>query len=1132
MTCPCSSLHRLIQSRLTTLIAQAWSAGIWVTAIWFIGPLLLTGLVSSGNLSGAQWRLPAGFEIQQVADDRLAHDIYCMTLNPAGQIVVSGPGYICTLLDTDGDAVADRARLFSDRPHTGAQGMLFLGNDLLCTGDDQLMLLRDENADGVADGTPESWATLRTREHGAHALRRGPDGGIYVMCGNDAQVNSLLVRSTKSPVNHPQSGTLLRFSPDGRRSEIVAHGFRNAYDFAIDASGQFFTVDSDGERDQHLPWYLPTRLFQIRPGMHHGWVNNGWMLSWARPAEFFDSQIPLATYGRGSPTGLVCYRHRTFPAKYRGGLFHACWSLGRVYFTSLQADGNRYVARPTVFLQPEGDQGFAPVDLAVDPAGDLLVAIGGRGTQGGVFRIRYVGPGQTASRQPVAAPLADAAVQDDAHPVSDGELASVLSAPQPDSSWSRHQWMPRATSMTGPMLQRAVVDRARSDAERIRAIELSVQLGDGLTPSVLRQLVSQASPALLARAGWALGWQPLNREHWRILVRLCASADPQIALAAWEALLRAATDLHAPLRVHVDPHLFVSDRAVRDMVARVLANHPLVTLSRSVPDQDLLALRIQVVQSLAIDDQLGSLALRFADIAETPQPNRLLQREVVRLMQIAVGDVQVSDDSTRGLVGYSPARQGFTTQADRQQATDVLADYFPDREGPLRRETCRLAAMLSAEDARLIELVASSLHDVRSVPDQLHYLMVLAQLRGKRSQQVTTEVATRLVTMHESMEKQGRQPSRNWPLRVRDMFRSLCRRDPQLPEALVAHPQFGRPEHVIFIELLPKALQAKATSELLAQLRDAGEDARWNAETVALLWQSGDRPSWRELQHLWDRDDLRPVLVQQMLEHPDPAYGPFLFDALHSVDVTLVVKVAEALDRLNLKATPQQLAETLAALRIVAGGQRATDRRATELLVGLIQHWTDYDLDVPPEPLSASEFRRYFAPLFDDLRRELGEELPWGLNGRNEDWEHRTEHIDLLSGSAERGQKVFHRLQCAACHEGDQPLGPALDGVTRRLSPADLLLEIVSPNRNVSPDYFTHQIVTDGGRTYIGNIVYQSPDATLVQTGPAQTVRIAGQKIASITRSRRSMMPDGLLNQANDQEIADLFAYLKEHSRD
>ncbi|MGE3809739.1 MAG: hypothetical protein AB7K24_34160, partial [Gemmataceae bacterium] len=52
-------------------------------------------------------RVPDGFEVIEVAADKLANDIYCMTLDPAGRVTVAGAGYLRILVDDDNDGKAD-----------------------------------------------------------------------------------------------------------------------------------------------------------------------------------------------------------------------------------------------------------------------------------------------------------------------------------------------------------------------------------------------------------------------------------------------------------------------------------------------------------------------------------------------------------------------------------------------------------------------------------------------------------------------------------------------------------------------------------------------------------------------------------------------------------------------------------------------------------------------------------------------------------------------------------------------------------------------------------------------------------------------------------------------------------------
>ena len=86
---------------------------------------------------------------------------------------------------------------------------------------------------------------------------------------------------------------------------------------------------------------------------------------------------------------------------------------------------------------------------------------------------------------------------------------------------------------------------------------------------------------------------------------------------------------------------------------------------------------------------------------------------------------------------------------------------------------------------------------------------------------------------------------------------------------------------------------------------------------------------------------------------------------------------------------------------------------------------------------------------------------------------------------------------------------------------------IFDPNKEVSPLYQTQAVVTRGGLVHYGLLVYESPESTLVQTGPDTTVRVAGDDLESMQPSRVSLMPAGLLNDLTDRELADLYAYLR-----
>ena len=125
-------------------------------------------------------RVQRGFQVSQFSDEKLANDIWCMTLSPRGEVVVSGAGYIATLLDEDGDGKADRAVEFAKCK--GAMGLCFGddGRQLLAMHDGWLWEYRDENLDRIADAAPRKILPFGRRArccligHGAGCLGAHP----------------------------------------------------------------------------------------------------------------------------------------------------------------------------------------------------------------------------------------------------------------------------------------------------------------------------------------------------------------------------------------------------------------------------------------------------------------------------------------------------------------------------------------------------------------------------------------------------------------------------------------------------------------------------------------------------------------------------------------------------------------------------------------------------------------------------------------------------------------------------------------------------------------------------------------------------------------------------------------------
>ena len=70
-------------------------------------------------------------------------------------------------------------------------------------------------------------------------------------------------------------------------------------------------------------------------------------------------------------------------------------------------------------------------------------------------------------------------------------------------------------------------------------------------------------------------------------------------------------------------------------------------------------------------------------------------------------------------------------------------------------------------------------------------------------------------------------------------------------------------------------------------------------------------------------------------------------------------------------------------------------------------------------------------------------------------------------------------------------------------------------------------ILTLSGRAYTGFIVERGNQIISIRGTDGQTVSVARSEIDEILPQKKSLMPEGLLKQLTDQEVRDLFAYLR-----
>jgi putative heme-binding domain-containing protein len=130
-------------------------------------------------------------------------------------------------------------------------------------------------------------------------------------------------------------------------------------------------------------------------------------------------------------------------------------------------------------------------------------------------------------------------------------------------------------------------------------------------------------------------------------------------------------------------------------------------------------------------------------------------------------------------------------------------------------------------------------------------------------------------------------------------------------------------------------------------------------------------------------------------------------------------------------------------------------------------------------------------------------------------------------GDVAKGKIIFKNV-CSACHKLDgvgQEVGPDLS--TQRVKGAEsILVNVLDPNREVLPKYYTYKVTTDAGATITGLITADTATSVTIRRADGTSTTIARANIEDMKSTGLSAMPEGLEQQIDVASFADLLAYL------
>ncbi|HST17717.1 MAG TPA: hypothetical protein VLK36_08605 [Gaiellaceae bacterium] len=197
--------------------------------------------------------------------------------------------------------------------------------------------------------------------HQQDAIVAGPDGRLYLGSGSTCDACG---------ERDPRSATILSFRPDGSGLRVVATGLRNPYGLTFVGRTLYATVNG---RDKLGDGEPAEEVVNVRQGARYGWPSCWPSFALERLIGSCTGVTPPIAYlePHSSADGIVSWR---------GDLFVAEWG------EYLSKKHGRKLVRIRRGRVEAFATGFAhPLALAVDPAGDLLVADWERGV---IYAIR------------------------------------------------------------------------------------------------------------------------------------------------------------------------------------------------------------------------------------------------------------------------------------------------------------------------------------------------------------------------------------------------------------------------------------------------------------------------------------------------------------------------------------------------------------------------------------------------------------------------------------------------------------------------------------------------------------------------------------------------------------------------
>lgn len=278
---------------------------------------------------------------------------------------------------------------------------------------------------------------------------------------------------------------------------------------------------------------------------------------------------------------------------------------------------------------------------------------------------------------------------------------------------------------------------------------------------------------------------------------------------------------------------------------------------------------------------------------------------------------------------------------------------------------------------------------------------------------------------------------------------------------------------------------------------------------------------------------LRQQLVEVFGEvRSDQAVKPLLAIVAADGDATLRIAALGSLQTYNQPEVGQQIA-------VLAGGSLPGDvGEVARAVLASRASWTRDLLaaieagQIKPDSISDATLRKML--LHDNAEIQTAVKKHFGqLEGSTT--EAMREQVAKLAAVVASGKgdpyagRTLFRESCAKCHtlfEEGADIGPNLTSYQRD-NIESMLLNVVNPSAEIREGFETSIVVTIDGQVLSGFIADQDEQLVVLRTADGQRQTILREEIEEMRGAPRSIMPEKLLDGLNDQQVRDLFAFLR-----